>query len=319
MNRHAINKIKVVELRHLLDEVGDDPVLGPQFREQLDEAEAELRKYPEPDQEAEPLPRAAMFLRRGGVQEDTHGVRPSLAAEVLTQYERMFAEQAIHIERDAAREAGRVRRPKGSVRPGLWFTGTPHGSFGLEFVPQTPEDPTAREVYRAALTIVTDALVGIASADDESADRALSSVASTVLKPMRLFLRSLASHGAELRVAISGQRSRSLSVEQLVKAAEQLDREVTQEEKVFDGRFRGVTLESGHFDFVTDNDDLITGDISEEVPPEFVESILKRTNQPARAMIVVTTVRPVTGPERVAYLLIKAEDHPNHPPDQKAN
>lgn len=308
MNRHAISKIQVTELRRLLEEVGDDPILGPQFRERLEEAEEGLRNNPPPSvSDSAELPKTAMFLRGGGVQ-GSFGVRPALAAEVLTQYERMFTAQALHGEREIAREAGRARRPKGASMPGLWFTGTPHGSFGLEFVPQTPDDPSTQQVYRDAITTVTDALVGIASADSVSADKALASVASSVYKPMRMFLRSLVAHGAELRVAFQGQRSRSISAVQIANAAEQLEREVTHEQVTLAGTFRGVTLHSGYFDFLAEDGREITGEVADELLPEDLENIHQRTNQPAHAVMLVTTIRPVTGETRITYVLVKAMD-----------
>lgn len=61
------------------------------------------------------LPRAAIFLRGGGVQ-DSAGIRPSLAGEALIQYEKMFTEQAIHDEREAAKfRQGFVRQSSRSL------------------------------------------------------------------------------------------------------------------------------------------------------------------------------------------------------------
>ena len=62
----------------------------------------------------------------------------------------MFVEQALHDERMMAKDAGRNRRPRGSPAPELLFVGTPRGSFGLEFVPQTPDDPTLLSDFRQA-------------------------------------------------------------------------------------------------------------------------------------------------------------------------
>lgn len=310
MKEPAFLHRQAAELRGLLEEVDDDEVLGPQFRERLAEIEGELKKAPaQPSAPQTLLPRTAMFLRGGGVHGSV-GIRPALAADVLTQYEKMFTEQALHEEREIARGAGRARRPKGSAKPGLLFTGTPRGSFGLEFVPQSPDDPSLRAAYQNAIASVTDAIVKVASGDVASADSVLAQVPGPVLKPMRLFMKSLASHGAELRVAFQGRPSYSLSAAQIARAAEQLDREVTQEEVVFNGRFRGVTLQSGYFDFLTDDEQSITGTVGEDLPAEYLEDILDRTNKPAQAVIQVTTIRPVTGEPKITYVLLKANDHP---------
>lgn len=136
MNKQTFLQIQTLELQHLLEAAGDDPILVPQLRERLEDAQTELeesrRQYGTliPN-EPVALPRAAIFLKGDGVL-DSEGIRPALAGEAMIQYEKMFTEQAMHDERDAARKDGRHRRKRGTPKPSLLFTGTPRGSFGLE-------------------------------------------------------------------------------------------------------------------------------------------------------------------------------------------
>lgn len=44
MTDQTFAQIQVIELTRLLEEVGDDPVLGPQFRDRLKEAETFLKQ-----------------------------------------------------------------------------------------------------------------------------------------------------------------------------------------------------------------------------------------------------------------------------------
>src|SRR5215469_10118159 len=101
MNNLTFLKVQALELRRLLESAGDDPIAVPQLRERLADAEKELQAalsqngslFPRDIHE---LPRAALFLRGGDVQEE--GIRPSLAGEAMIQYEKMFIEQALHDE-----------------------------------------------------------------------------------------------------------------------------------------------------------------------------------------------------------------------------
>ena len=311
MNEYEFNKLQTIELSHLLEEIGDDPFLAPQFRERLAQAEAKLRSTHPPSNV--PMPRMAMFLRGGGVDEASHAVRPSLAADVLTQYEKMYTEQAIYNEREIAQNSGKTRRPKGSVTPKLWFTGTPHGSFGLEFVPEQTDDPALAQAHTDAITKVTDSLLEITTSDEASADRALMNVIPPVIAPLRHLLRSLSTHGAELRLSIHGRASRSVSTEQISTAVKLLDREVVEEEVVLHGTFRGVTLQSGYFDFLTVEGSTITGRVATDMPPEFLSDALKLTDLPSEAIVLKTTVKPITGQERVDYVLRKARAQSGRP------
>ena len=110
MNDETFLQVQAVELQRLLDKSADDPILKPQLRRRLDEVVRALQVTKQQPgtllpKETPVLPRAAIFLRGGGVQ-DSEGIRPGLAGEALIQYEKMFTEQALHDERLAAKSAG---------------------------------------------------------------------------------------------------------------------------------------------------------------------------------------------------------------------
>ena len=168
MNDRSFLKDQAAQIRRLLDEAADDPVLIPQLQQRLQAVEHELEAT-----EATPttlfpietaLPKVALFIKGAGVRE-SDGIRPALAGEALIQYERMFIEQSLHDERAAARAAGRTRRRRGSPTPTLLFTGTPRGSFGLEFVPQESGDDALLPVHAQTLKNVASALMRVSIAD----------------------------------------------------------------------------------------------------------------------------------------------------------
>ena len=100
--------------------------------------------------------------------EDFLGIHAALAGEALIQYERMFVEQALHDEREAARKAGRQRRRLGTAPPSLLLTGTPRGSFGLEFVAEPTEGGTLLNIHAQSLRNVAEALARVAESTSES-------------------------------------------------------------------------------------------------------------------------------------------------------
>jgi hypothetical protein len=303
-------QIQAIDLRRLLENAADDPILAPQLRERLDDVEEELRVARQQPgillpREIPLLPRAAVFLRGGGVQ-DSVGVRPSLAGEALIQYEKMFTEQALHDERIAAKNAGRQRRPRGASTPGLLFTGTPRGSFGLEFMPQIGEDDALLDVHAKSLVNVADALIRVAESDSASLDEVVKGIPSRVLQPLISFLRTLAQNDAELRLAFHDRPSRSLSSSQVKVAAERLERDVEQETIDVAGTFRGVTRESGVFDLRTSEVDVITGTVADQLTEEDLERIDLLTNEQCVANLQKTTVRKITGAKIPSYVLLDA-------------
>lgn len=297
-------QLQVASLTRLLEEVGDDPLLGPQFRERLEEAEQFLRGVE--DSEAAsvpaPFPRTAMFLRGDGVQ-GSEGIRPGLAGEILIQYERMFVEQALRSERSVAQVAGRTRRPKGAAPPGLLFTGTPRGSFGMVFEPLAPADSTLRGTYIESLDAVTDLLIRVASGDGTSLDETPDGIQSPVLRPMRQLLKALGKYGVGLRVASDHRPPQSVSAAQIAKAVEQLERDISEEQIEVSGEFRGVTLLTGHFDFMTNDSRPISGIVTEQLALEGLGRIHNLTNRSCKASLWKTTFRSVQGAQRITYLL----------------
>ena len=161
-------KYQEAQLRRLIDESAGSFILVTQLRERLKGVENELHRLESSSETWFPneieLPRVALFLKGNAVVGNT-GIRPALAGEALSQYERMFIEQALHDERAAARATGRSRRRRGSPMPSLLFTGTPRGSFGLEFIPQGEVDDPALPVHAQALHHIANALEQVTSSD----------------------------------------------------------------------------------------------------------------------------------------------------------
>lgn len=320
MNTESFLQIQSLELERLLQQSADDPILAPQLRDRLDEVNHALQAArQEPGsllpKETPLLPRAAIFLRGGSVQ-GSEGIRPSLAGEALIQYEKMFTEQAIHDERMAAKHAGRQRRPRGASTPGLLFTGTPRGSFGLEFVPKASGDDSLIDIHAQSLVNVADTLTRVAESQPGSLDEILSNIPSRVLQPLTQFLKTLAEHDAELRLAFQDRPPKSLSVSQVKSAAERLEQAVTQEtiERV-PGVFRGVTWDTGNFDLRMTDGNLITGTVSDQLTEEDLERIEKLTNHECMADLQKTTVRKAGGAETSMFVLLDARSNEPSSPE----
>jgi hypothetical protein len=305
-------QIQAIQLRQLLAEASDDPILAPQLEQRVAEIESELKSLMPSRElfppEAFPAPRVALFLKGKGVQ-GSEGIRPALAGEALIQYEKMYVEQVLHDERVAARDAGRIRRRRGSENPALYFTGTPRGSFGLEFIPQPTFDEKTLTVHSRALKHLAEALVRVSSGD-ASLESSIDGIPSPVLRPMKRFFKTLAQYDAELRLAFSDAPPKVISETDIRQAADRLDRELDVDELTVRGVFRGLTRESTYFDVIADGIGVITGTIADGLTEEDFDRISLLTNKRCIALIQKTTLRHVGGTERVTYVLLSADPEP---------
>jgi hypothetical protein len=309
MTDQAFLQVQVLELRRMLGRAKEGSIVAKQLRERLTDAEEELERANTRDgqifaEAPSVLPRTAIFLRGGGVQ-GSDGISASLAGEALLQYERMFTAQAIHDERNAARKAGRQRRHRGAPTPGLLFTGTPRGSFGLEFVPKLTGDHPVMGVHAVSLVSIADAIYQVANAGD-TLDDAIKNVPPPVLQPMKQFIKALSDHGASIRIAFADKPGRSLTADQIKVAADRLERDVTQDVANIKGTFRGVTRDSGVFDLRTEAEDVLTGTVVDSLTEDDLERIDRLTNEACIATLQKTIVRRLSGTDAVTYVLLDA-------------
>ena len=314
MNDLTFLKSQVVQLRNLLKLAQNDPVMQPQLQRRLQYAEKRLAETePEPGNLFPvaicELPRVALFLTGAAVQGQS-GIRPGLAGQTLIQYDMMFRQQALHDERVLARTAGRIRRPRGSREPELLFTGTPRGSFGLEFTPQAAADGTANDLHVQALEHVADALARITGSDAEESSDLTGGIPPGVLPPLKRFLSALAQHDAEIRLAFSDKPGRTLTAASIKKAAQRLDRDIAIEPLEVIGVFRGLTLDTGHFDFRTDDNNTISGMLADQLTDEEIEQIVPLANKRCMATLQKTIVTGLSNSPSLRYVLEKCEEQP---------
>jgi hypothetical protein len=260
-----------LELERLLEQVADHPLMAPPLRSRLQRVEQKLLELPKEDASVSPEQlRSALFFRRGGVAPE--GIDAGLAGEALAQYQKMFEQQAIHDERELARSAGRKRRPKGASTPRLLLTGTPAGSFGFEFIPQITPDNAALKAHGESLQKIANWLHQ-AGDDDKSYNDSIIAMPSGVLSAMKRFFRVLANYETELRLVFWNDITHFLPIEKIKKASARLEREVISKDLELEGIFRGMTLESGHFDLITEDGKVISGVISDEFTEEDMEQL----------------------------------------------
>ena len=239
--------------------------------------------------------------------QNCEGIRPALAGEALIQYERMFIGQALHDEQLAANQAGRKRR-RNAPEPALLLTGTPRGSFGLEFVPQLREDDSLLAVHAKSLAAVADVLAQVVECSETSLNQVMNRVPPRVIQPLKQFLKVLALYEAELRLAFPDRPSRILSAERIKLATDRLEREVEQKPVTIEGIFRGATLDSGHFDLRTVARGLIKGTVADQLTEEELAQLERLTNTKCLAELEETIVRPVAGPPITSYVLLSARE-----------
>ena len=301
MNRASKIQWEINQLQGLLADVKDSEITTLQVQSRIKWLQDDLRtETGELFPPAEPvLPQAAVFLV--GEAMNGQGIRASLAGEVLHRYEKMFLEQALHDERTARKDGGHQRRRKGTHEPSLQLTGTPRGSFGFQFAP-SPTDSETQSRQGQSLKNVAAAISYVAGPEmipETISDKLPRGMLSHIVA----FFKALASNDVALRFAFQDQSPSTISAEMIRAASAKLERRIEIEEFKVRGRPRGATMESGHFDFVKEDDVTISGMLDEQLDDEDRKQIISLNDQPVDAIIELTTVTMLTGAKRREYIL----------------
>jgi hypothetical protein len=97
-----------------------------------------------------------------------------------------------------------------------------------------------------------------------------------------------------------------LTAGQIQKAAERLERDLTEETVEMNGTFRGVTHESGYFDLKTETGEVITGTVADDFSEDDLQRIDGLINKPCKARLRKTTIHSVSGVPRSTFVLLDA-------------
>lgn len=277
---------------------GDDPLMGPALKQRREDFVQRAAEAPPPA----PRGRAVMFFTGDPVL-GTQGVDAQFAAKIVEHFQQMVTTQY------AFSKHGRVSdraRQKSGQEARLLLTGTPRGSFGLELT-APPSGDMIRAVQLSDTLVVLNSAIKAAAEDDEAFASAVEGVAPRVFPRMKRFFKTLADYKAGLRMQ-SGSLEFRLPTDKLLSAADRVASVTSQREEVLlVGTFRGVTLDTGRFDFAPDEGALITGHTAETVDEETAESFMKFFNKHCGAKLLKITVE-TRGKKREQFELMALEE-----------
>lgn len=303
MNDRTFLRMENAGLRQLLEMYEADNPMAAQIKQRIEDNEFKLKDLSKETsllpRSRDEIPRAAFFLHGGIGVEGSEGIRPSLAGLALIEYERMFTAQALHDEREATPKG---RRPKGAKPPELLLTATHRGSVGFEFVPREIENDNIISIHVQAFRNIGKTLASIAFEKSNSLEELLSQTPRQMLKPLKNFFTTLARFDVDLRLAFSEGPDVAIDSLNIKQVAQRLEKDLKHDILKVDGVFKGLTLESGHFDHQDQSGSVLTGFCDEELSVDDLHRLHGFTEKPCRAIIEETTISSVTKTAR-SYVL----------------
>jgi len=169
---------------------------------------------------------------------------------------------------------------------------------------QDVEQPDLFTDQQLADTLVDLAkIVDAAKESDEKFAATFSNPSPRLLQGLTSFLHIISEWGAGLRL-LAGEAEATLTHAQATEAYDRVSGTTSETgiEELW-GTFRGATLDSGRFDFRSQQGRIISGGISEEIPEEEVADINRLTNKQCLALFSVATLTTRSGVSRKRYEL----------------
>jgi len=295
VSQRSFIQSQVLEMDRLLELAGGDPLMGPSLRQRKAELERELQALPTSNR----LSRTVLFFS-GQPVFGTRGIDAEFAAKVLDPFLAMVKTQYAATKHGSVGTRG-PRRDEAEAK--LLLTGLPRGSFGLELSQPEQQDLFAGEHLSKVLVQLTG-VIKSAGESDEGFALAMGDASPRVLQRLKDFFKIVADNRADVRV-VSGDLECKLDRSQVAQAYERVSGTESSEDVVqMKGVFRGVTLDSGRFDFRTDADETIAGRIADDVSDDDLDAMPGLTNQQCVAKLRVTTITIRSGATRTLYELL---------------
>lgn len=249
-----------------------------------------------------PGTRSAIYLNGGGVQENR--ILPALASGAMLSYTQMFVGHAVVAERQVARNRGLKIRPQWAGTPHIYLSGTPSGSFGLEFSTQPNEDAVILAAHAKALQDVADTVLLLANSEDADFADVITRVPKTVRQGAEKLFKLLAKHKTEIRFALPDREQSIVGSDTVLKTAERFEKQVTTTIEDVYGVFRGVLMETYDFNHMPISGDVITGQASEELTERDLDKIYEFKDKHCWARIEVTKAETAGGKPRYGRELL---------------
>ncbi len=288
-------KAQLVEVQSLLETAGNHPVMSAAWKERKEEILKQLQDLPLGEKEAR-----AVLLFDGEPVSGSIGIDVNFVGKVLPPFQSMV--MADYADRWHGTVGTRGRR-SGEANSRMLLAALPRGSIGLELVRAGSDELLEENQLADTLAHVTR-LVEASARSDEDFAAELQDTAPRVIGRLRDFLEAIAKGNAGFRMETGDYRC-TIAHDAAEDAYERVAETQTVERSLEKaGVFRGVTLDSWKFDFLTMDDEQFGGKLSEDLSEDEVVAMNRQFfNESCIVDLTETTIIFKNGRARKNYVL----------------
>ena len=299
-NREYIN-IQLLETQRMLEMLINHPIMYKSLKQKEINLLEQLEKIPVDQKETK-----VVLLFSGHPVIGSLGIDASFLAKVTIPFQSMVTAEFAHRGGSKVGKRGALNK-QGESR--LFLTAMPRGSFGIELSKLVEStDLLADNQMSDSLSKVTK-LIESSSKSDEDFASELDETTPRTIQSLKNFFKVISDEQAGVSIETGGIRC-ELNPEEVKSGYERVSGTKITEETIITvhGTLKGILLESWKFDFLDEQDNLITGSIDEDLTEEIVSDFIKIFfNNSCKAILKEGRVLFKNGREHKSYILTSIE------------
>lgn len=253
-------KLEINELERILALVGDHTIMKTNLGGRISMLKEQLSSTPE-----EPKEVSLKLLFSGKAVKGSRGIRSDFLSKTLPPLQAMIKTQ-FSVSRFKQKEKP-LPKSKTNASYDLFITALPVGSFGVELKLLNEKDLFDNEDLERALNDTMN-IIQEASISDERFEGALEKVPKNNIEKLKSFLKPIADEDSFLEM-LSGESKIELPVDKVKETFVRVSStKYEEDEKIMQGIFRGLLLDSGKFEAVDEKGNRIAGFVHEDLPED---------------------------------------------------
>ena len=256
---------EIASMQKLYDMVQGDSIMELPFRQKIDELRSELNAAEEVKGEA----RATIYFF-GGPVIGSLGIDAEFVSDSILPFQQMVSARVSSMFRKVAKK-GRIRRID---RSKLYLTSLPRGSFGIELRKLENLDLFDGNEVVDSINSVVDLIS--ATKDRDALQEKSIQASGRELSALKKFFSVLKKSNAGLAVETDVLNTR-FSQQEVIDANYIISEVIIDTDEIqIMGRFTGVFLESRTFEFLTNTDQKITGNIHPDIDDAELDNYVQK-------------------------------------------
>jgi hypothetical protein len=290
-------KVQIIETQAMLEKVLDHPLMSESLEVRLNYLRQKLDSLPKVSYEPK-----IKLLFSGNAVIGSSGIKSSFLSKTLAPFQEMIKTQFAVVRFGKAKGLGKMRIGPNSD---LYLTALPIGSFGIELTQLDTNDLfDSMDISKAMKEIMI--LISNTAKDDETFESSIENTPKKNLLNIKKFFHEIMDESSDLKME-SGELGVELSKEKVTEGYNRISATKEQvNERIINGTFRGLLLDSGKFEVQDEEGIKLSGFISEQLSEaQLVDYDKMFLNANCKIHLNVYNIEFKTGVQKTSYELLE--------------